>query len=314
MSTSAALDELRRRLAELHDLERTLSVLAWDQRTMMPPRGAGARAEATATLGGLIHERFTSDEIGRLLDELRPHEESLPYDSDDASLIRVTRRDWEKARRVPPEVTSAWLREAGHAHEAWLEARAASDFSLFLPAFGRVHDCALRWAEYMEAGEEPYDAFLDEYEPGMRTAEVREVFATLRPALTQLVRDAGEPADDAFLEGDFPVELQQAFLTEVLSSFGFEDGAWRLDPTVHPFATAFARTDIRMTSRFKPTNLRSLWAAMHEGGHGLTYQGIDPALERTPLAGSPSLGLGESQSRTWENLVGRSLPFWRHRY
>lgn len=311
---SARLDELRQRLAELYDLERALGVLGWDQRTMMPPRGAGARSEAMATLGGLVHERFTSDEIGRLLDDLRPHEASLAYDSDEASLVRVTRRDWEKARRVPPEVTASWLRAAGRAHEAWLEARAAADFSLFLPAFRRVHDCALRWAEHMEAGDEPYDAFLDEYEPGTRTAQVREVFATLRPALTEIVRTAGEPADDSFLEGDYPLDRQQEFLEGVLSAFGFDDGAWRLDPTVHPFATSFARTDIRMTTRFKPTNLRAVWAAMHEGGHGLTYQGLDPALERSPLAGSPSLGIGESQSRTWENLVGRSLPFWRGRY
>jgi len=313
VSERPALDELRRRLAELHDLERTLSVLGWDQRTMMPPRGAEARSEAMATLGGLVHERFVSDEIGRLLESLGPLEESLPYDSDEASLVRVTRRDWERARRVPPEVTADWLREAGRAHEAWLAARAASDFSLFLPAFRRVHACALRWAEHMEAGDEPYDAFLDEYEPGMRTAEVREVFATLRPALTEIVAGAGDPADDSFLEGDFPLERQQEFLEGVLRDFGFEEGAWRLDGTVHPFATSFARTDIRMTTRFKPTNLRAVWAAMHEGGHGLTYQGLDPALERSPLAGSPSLGIGESQSRTWENLVGRSLPFWRGR-
>jgi carboxypeptidase Taq len=143
---------------------------------------------------------------------------------------------------------------------------------------------------------------------------VKAVFDVLRPELTAIVRDASEPADDSFLEGDFPVATQQEFLAAILRDFGFEEDAYRLDPTVHPFATSFSRTDIRMTTRYKPTNLRALWAAMHEAGHGLTYQGTDPALARTPLYGNASLGLGESQSRSWENLVGRSLPFWRGRY
>ena len=245
---------------------------------MMPPQGAAARSEVSATLSGVAHERFTADEIGRLLDELAPLEAELDYDSDDASLIRVTRRDWEKARRVPAELAADWAREAGKAHVAWLEAREANDFSVFRPALQRVHDVALRWAEHMEPGDSPYDAFLDEYEPGMKTAEVKAVFDVLRPELTAIVREAGEPADDSFLEGDFPVATQQEFLDGVLRDFGFEEDTYRLDPTVHPFATTFSRTDIRMTTRYKPTNLRALWAAMHEAGHGLTYLGTEPSL------------------------------------
>ena len=309
-----ALVELKQRLAEIHDLERTLGVLSWDQRTMMPPKGAAARAEALATLGGVVHERFVSDEIGKLLEQAEAATDGLPYDTDDASLLRVVRRDWEKARRVPSELAAAWLREGSKAQAAWLEARAASDFGVFLPALRRVHDVALRWAEHQEQGDSPYDAFLDEYEPGMKTAEVKAVFDVLRPELTAIVQEAGEPAGDSFLDGDYPVAAQQEFLEDVMTRFGFEQDAWRLDPTVHPFATSFSRTDIRMTTRYKPDNLRALWAAMHEGGHGLTYQGVDPALDRSPLVGSASLGLGESQSRTWENLVGRGRPFWNRFY
>ena len=309
-----ALADLKQRLAEIYDLERALGVMGWDQRTMMPPKGAAARAEAAATLSGVIHERFISDEIGRLLDQVASLETELGHDSDDASLVRVTRREWEKARRVPAEIAAAWAREGGKAHVAWLEAREQNDFSIFLPALRRVHDVALRWAELMEQGDSPYDAFLDEYEPGMTTAEVKAVFDVLQPELTAIVRDAGEPADNSFLEGDFPIPAQEEFLAGILRDFGFEEGAYRLDPTVHPFATSFTGTDIRMTTRYKPDNLRALWAAMHEAGHGLTYQGVDPALGRSPLYGNASLGLGESQSRTWENLVGRSLPFWRGRY
>jgi carboxypeptidase Taq len=306
-----ALAQLRQLLAEIEDLESAQRVLGWDQRTMMPRAGAQMRADALATLGGIVHERFTGDDVGRLLEQVRPLEETLDYDSDDAALIRVTRRDWEKQRRVPKELAEAWVREGAKAHSAWLEARDANDFGVFLPAFRRVHEIALRWAEHMEPGESPYDAFLDEYEPGMKTSEVHEVFAVLRPELTAIVRSAGEPADDSFLDGDYPVAVQQEFFEDVLRGFGFEDGTWRLDPTVHPFASRVARTDIRMTTRYRPDNLRALWAAMHEGGHGLTYRGLDPSLDRTPLGATPSYGLGESQSRTWENLVGRSLPFWR---
>lgn len=308
------LVQLKQRMAEIFDLEHAGGLLSWDQRTMMPPKGAAARSEAAATLAGIIHERFVSDEVGRLLDQVSPLAEKLDYESDDASMIRLTRREWEKARRVPAELAAAWAREAGNAQATWLAAREANDFTVFLPALQRVHEIALRWAEHMEAGDSPYDAFLDEYEPGMKTAEVKAVFDVLRPALTEIVRTAGEPADDSFLQGDFPPDEEAAFARDVLQDFGFEEGAWRLDPTVHPFATSFSRTDIRMTMRHLPGQLRGIWGAMHEAGHGLSYQGIDPALERTPLYGNPSLGLGESQSRTWENLVGRSLPFWRGRY
>jgi carboxypeptidase Taq len=310
----APIDELRRRLAEVYDLERALGVLGWDQRTMMPAQGAAARAEASATLAGVAHERFVSDEIGRLLDAVAPLADELDYDSDDASLIRVTRREWEKERRVPTELASAWTRESARAHSAWLAAREANDYGVFLPAFKRVHEVALRWAEHMEPGDSPYDPFLNEYEPGMKTAEVKAVFDVLRPELTAIVRDAGDPADDSFLHGDFPLETQKEVYDGLLRDFGFPEGVVRLDPTVHPFATTFASTDIRLTTRYRADNLRALWSTMHEAGHGLTYLGIAPDLARSPLYGNPSLGLGESQSRTWENLVGRSLPFWRGRY
>ncbi len=234
------LTQLKQRLAEIYDLQRAFGVLSWDRQTMMPPQGGPGRAEAAATLRGIAHERFVADETGQLLEQVTPLEDSLDYDSDDASLIRVTRREWEKARRVPPEIPAAWAREAGKAHAAWLEARSENDFAVFLPAFRRVHDVALRWAEHMEPGDSPYDAFLDEYEPGMKTAEVKAVFDVLRPELAALVRDAGEPADDSFLEGDFPVEKQQEVSAAILRDFGFEEGTYRLDPTVHPFATYFS--------------------------------------------------------------------------
>jgi carboxypeptidase Taq len=306
-----ALESLKERLAEIADVSRAAGVLGWDQRVTMPPRGTEARADALATLGRIAHERFTDPEIGRLLDRLAPLEESLPRDSDDASLIRVTRRDWEKARRVPTELRAEMTRAAARGHRAWVEARAASDFASFLPYLRTNVDLRRRYVECFEWEDSPYTPLLDDYEPGMTTVEVRETFAVLRPALTELVRSAPE-VDASFLRGGFPPERQRAFAERVIETLGFEDGSWRLDPTAHPFCTSFTNRDIRLTTRYGDGDLESLWSTLHEAGHGLYAHGIAHTLLRTPLAGAPSLGLNESQSRTWENLVGRSRAFWSY--
>ncbi|GIU96039.1 MAG: carboxypeptidase Taq [Gaiellaceae bacterium] len=304
---------LRERLAEISDLHRALGVLGWDQKVTMPPGGAPARAEAMATLGRLAHERFVDDELGRLLERLRPYEESLPYDSDEASIIRVTRRDWEKARKVPTELRAEMIRAGVLGNQVWVEARANNDFASFLPVLERNLELKRRYVECFEWDDSPYTPLLDDYEPFMTTTEVAEVFDAIRPVLTELVREA--PAVDAsFLQGSFPVERQQAFAERVLETVGFEPGSWRLDTTVHPFCTSFSNRDIRLTTRYDERHLDSLWSTMHEAGHGLYAHGIAQGLERTPLATAPSLGLNESQSRTWENLVGRSQPFWTHWY
>jgi carboxypeptidase Taq len=310
---NADLRALRERLAETSDLRKTLLLLGWDQRVMMPAGGAEARANALASLGRLEHERFVDDEVGRLLERLRPYEESLEYDSDDASLIRVVRRDWEKARREPSELRAERLRSASLAHPVWVEARATNDFALFLPALERNFDIRRRYAACFEWEDSPYTPLLDDFEPFMTTTEVAETFDVLRPALAELVRDAPQ-IDASFLDQPFAHERQRAFAERVVSTVGLDEGSWRLDTSPHPFCTSFSRRDVRMTTRFMETGLRALWSSLHEAGHALYAHGVAPSLERTPLANSPSLGLNESQSRTWENLVGRSRPFWTHWY
>ena len=309
----ADLRALRERLAEISDLYRTLGVLGWDQKVTMPPGGHPARAEAMATVGRIAHERFVDDEIGRLLERLRPLEESLDYDSDDASLIRVTRRDWEKQRRVPTELRTEMIRAAALGNQVWIEARAASDFAKFLPALERNLDLKRRYVECFEWEDSPYTPLLDDFEPFMETSEVADVFGTIRPVLAELVREAPR-VDSEFFEQHFEPDRQRAFAERILDTIGFEDGSYRLDPTVHPFCTSFSTRDVRLTTRYNDTGLDSVWSTMHEAGHGHYAHGIAHSLERTPLAGSPSLGLNESQSRTWENLVGRSRPFWLHWY
>ena len=311
-AVDADLRALRERLAEISDLSRSLGVLAWDQKVTMPAGGHPARAEAMATLARITHERFVDPEIGNLLDRLRPLEESLEYDSDDASLIRVTRRDWDKQRRVPTELRTEMVRAAALGNQVWIEARATNDFAKFLPALQRNLELKRRYVECFEWDDSPYTPLLDDFEPGMKTTEVAEVFSAVRPVLAELVHEAPR-IDGSVLFQDFPIDDQRAFYDRILGTLGFEEGSYRLDPTVHPFCTSFSRRDVRMTTRFE-SGLDGLWSTMHEAGHAQYAHGIAESLERTPLAGAPSLGLNESQSRTWENLVGRSRPFWLHWY
>ncbi len=313
MSAPAPYDELRNRLAELADLAGTGQLLFWDQQTKMPVAAAGSRAEQTATIGRLSHQMFVSDEIGHLLDELRAYEESLPEDSDEASLIRVARYDWHKARRVPPDLTAEMQRSSSLALRAWAEARPKSDYDALKPHLERNLDLRRRYVDCFEPGDEPYDILLDDYERGMKTAEVRAVFERLKEGLIELL-DAVEPADTSPLERRFSEEGQERFAMHVLDRFGFDPASWRLDTTAHPFMCSPGYGDIRLTTHYSESGLHSLFATMHEFGHGIYEYGIDPALARTPLGTGASMGLHESQSRMWENLVGRSRPFWSHFY
>ena len=313
MSAPAAYDDLRTRLAEISDLAGIGQLLFWDQQTKMPVAAAASRAEQTATIGRLSHQLFVSDEIGRLLDELRGYEESLPEDSDEASLIRVARHDWGKARQVPPDLTAEMRRSASLALRAWAEARPKSDYEALKPHLERNLGLRRRYLDCFEPGDEPYDVLLDDYERGMKTAEVRAVFERLKEGLIELLHTV-EPADSSPLDRPFPQEGQERFAMHVLDRFGFDPASWRIDTTAHPFMSSPGQGDIRLTTHYSKSGLHSLFATMHEFGHGIYEFGIDAALARTPLGTGASMGLHESQSRMWENLVGRSRPFWSHFY
>ena len=309
----SAFEDLQRRLQEISDIGKAMALLGWDQQVMMPRGGAPLRAEQFATLGRIAHDKFTSPEVGRLLDELRDFGEQHEYDSYEASLIRVVTRDWEKARRVPSDLRAEISRSAALANPVWIDARKNNDFASFLPVLRKNLDLRKRYIECFDPGDEPYDIVLDDFERGMKTAEVRQLFDYVKEHQAPLVKEVAEQAaDEKPAAREFPLELQKRFELEVVRAFGFTDDCWRLDPTVHPFASGTGTTDIRLTTRYFPDNLDGLFATMHEFGHGLYERQVDPALERTPLARGVSLGMHESQSRMWENLVGRSLPFWRH--
>jgi carboxypeptidase Taq len=314
--TEPALERLRQRLAEVSDLTKAATLLFWDQRVMMPAGGAAARAEAVSTVSRLAQERFIAKDIGQLLEKLRALEDSSDPDSFEASLIRVARHDYEKASRVPPELVGEIRRTSALALAAWGPAKAASDFEALRPHLEKNLELKHRYLECFEPGEETYDVLLDDYEPHMKTAEVREIFDELKEELLPLIEEVGEAGDidDSFLKGDFDPQKQHDFGLEIVRRFGYTDDEWRLDQTAHPFMSSSGVGDIRLTSNFRPDDLSSLFATMHEFGHGVYEWGVDSALARTPLGSGVSLGLHESQSRTWENLVGRSRSFWRFFY
>jgi carboxypeptidase Taq len=299
------MDELRTRLAEVTDLQQVAGLLSWDQEVVMPPGGAEGRAEQRATLERLAHERFVDDRVGELLDA------ASPRDDLEADLVRVARRDYDKARRVPAELVAELAHAASSGHVAWARARAASDFSLFAPCLERNVELRRRWVSCFPDVTEPYDALLDDFEPGMPTSQARDVLARLRDGLVPLVEAAPEIDDSCVHGGPFPEAAQRRMTGLILHRVGVDDHQWRVDVAAHPFATTIAAGDLRLTTRYNEQDLESLFSALHEFGHGLYEQGIDPALERTPLARGVSMAVHESQSRLWENMVGRSPGFWR---
>jgi carboxypeptidase Taq len=308
---SDALAQLKERLTKIVDLERISRILHWDHQTMMPAAGSAHRAEHLATLRRISHELLVDDETGRLLDELRPLEESLDPESDDGALLRLVRRDFDKAVRVPTELRAEMTRAAAHARPIWVKARAESSFEQFLPALERNVELRHEYVACFDV-DEPYDILLDDFEPQTTTAEVRETFDEIKPELISLIAELrNDDVDDSFLEGTFPIDRQETLAKEVVSLFGFRPDTWRLDPTEHPFASGAGVDDIRITTHYDPSSMKSLFSTMHEYGHGLYSHQQPRHLERLPTGAPCSLGIHESQSRLWENLVGRSRPFWR---
>jgi carboxypeptidase Taq len=310
-----ALTQLEARLADVTGLEALAYLLVWDQRTMMPPGGTAHRGSHLALLQRLGHETLTDPEVGRLLDELEPRLDSLDPDSWEAATIRVARRDYQKAVQVPSELRAEMVRAASESVPIWMEAKATSSFDLFLPALERNVELRRRYVECFGPQDEPYDVLLDDFEPEMKTAEVTRIFDEIKPELVQLIADLRDrDVDDSFLQGHFPIGEQVALDYEVVDLFGHRPNTWRIDPTEHPFASGAGVDDIRITTHYYEEELKSLFSTMHEYGHGLYAHQQPREYAHLPVGQHASLGIHESQSRLWENLVGRSLPFWRYFY
>ena len=302
--------QLRERLAQIQDLTRIAELLEWDQQTMMPPRGAELRAEALGTLARIHHELLVDAETGRLLDTASAQLNG-DVESDDARLVRRARRLWNKATKVPTDLAAELARAGSAGQEAWAAARSEDDFGAFAPYLERNLELARRYADCFDEFDSPYDALLDDYQPQMTAAQVTVLFDQLKAELVPLIAEAaGHTVDDSLLHAEVPTAAQRRLVDEIVAVMGFDRQGWRLDDTVHPFAVSFGPDDVRITTRWDehywPT---SLFGAMHECGHGLYEAGIGKELQRATLGQVDSLGLHESQSRLWENMVGRSRGF-----
>lgn len=308
------LEQLKKRLSGIMDLKGAAALLGWDQQTYMPPGGGAARAEQLATLERIAHECFVAAETGELLEGAQREVVHADYDSDNASLVRVAARDYEKARRIPAELVSELARTTSQALEIWTRARAESNYAAFRPILQRVFELNRDLAQCLGYRDQLYDALLDQYEPGMTTKTIASLFEEIKQSLVDLVQliSCGTTGKEDNLQGqEFDLERQWEFSLGMGKMIGFDFQNGRIDKSVHPFTTSFSTRDVRITTRLDRHQLpMALFGTLHECGHALYEQGVHPSLERTPLNGGASLGIHESQSRLWENLVGRSLPFW----
>jgi carboxypeptidase Taq len=307
--------KLKKRLVQVDDLQSAAHLLTWDQVTYMPPGGAPARARQLATLHGVVHRAATRPGIGRLLDALEHKLDDLS--PADAALVRVARHDYDKAVRVPGRFVARFAAHSARTYDAWAAAREAGDFARVAPLLQGTVDLSREYSGFFPGAAHVADPLIDDEDPGLTVAQVRPLFADLRAELVPLVRAIGAcpaPPTD-FLTGHFPRAAQLAFGREVIGRFGYDFTRGREDLTLHPFTMALSIGDVRITTRVREDDpTEALFSTLHEAGHGLYEQGIDPAHEGTPLANGASAGLHESQSRLWENQVGRSRTFWEHFY
>ncbi|MCG8348136.1 MAG: carboxypeptidase M32 [Chloroflexales bacterium] len=317
MMLETKLQELKTRLAEINDLHAANGVLTWDQTIYMPPDGAAARGRQIATLAHIAHEKFIDPAVGHLLDDLRPHEESLPYDSADASLIRIARHDYERAIRVPPQFMAQIFAHTAESYEVWSRARPDNDFAAVQPYLEKTVELSRELANFSPGYDHIADPLIDMSDYGMKAADVRTLFAELRKQQVPIVRAivAQEAADDSCLHQFYPEDKQLSFGAEVIKRFGYDFRRGRQDKSPHPYMINFSISDVRITTRVKERNLgEGLFSSLHEAGHALYEQGVRRDFEGLPLASGTSAGVHESQSRLWENQIGRSKGFWQHFY
>lgn len=312
---SEKLEQLKAKLGEVVDIGYAASVLSWDQQVNMPAGGSEARGHQLATLSKIAQEKLISDEVGRLIEDLK--QEFDGADTDEAALVRVAARNYDKAKRIPPSYIAERAIVTAKAFEAWKEARSKSDFSIFQPHLENVVELIHKYVSFFPEVDHPYDALLDDYERGMKTSDVKAIFDGLRPKQVELIKAiaSAKQIKDDFLYRKYNEKKLMNFSEEVITKFGYDWNRGRQDKAPHPFQTSFSVNDVRITTRFEDDNpMAMLFSTMHEAGHAMYEQGSNQAYERTPLAGGTSLAVHESQSRMWENLVGRSLPFWEHFY
>jgi len=311
------LARLKTIAAEIADLTYAGALLGWDQQVNMPPGGAEGRGYQLATLQTLAHARLTAPETGQLLDDLQAYAAQLDPDSDDARYIKVAKRLYDKQTKVSGEWIGEFAQATTMAHQLWAQARAEDNFALFQPSLEHIMALRRGYADFFAPYDNVYDPLLDDFEPGLKTADVKAIFNALRPQQVELIKaiTAQPQVDNAFLYQPYDEQKQWDFGVEVITKMGHDWKRSRQDKVAHPFTTNFGTGDVRITPRIYPEYLGTgLFGTLHESGHASYELGVDPRYDRGVLAGGASLAVHESQSRMWENLVGRSYPFWEHFY
>ena len=300
-------------MEDIYDLSKASAVLSWDRSAFMPSGGAAARARQSATLARLIHERETSNEMGELLEDLDEWKHTLDPDSDEYGLIRLAQREYTQGRVVPSALVSKMSEATGLATIAWQKARVEDDFATFLPHIEIMFDLAREYAACFPRVAHPFDALLDQFEEGLTKAEVERIFNEVKGPQSELLRaiaESGVELDDSLLHQPFPKEEQLAASLEAAQMLGYDLKRGRLDTVPHPFATSFSVNDVRITTRVYDNYLNPcLFGTLHETGHALYELGVPQRLDGLPTARGASAGVHESQSRLFENLIGRSHAF-----
>ena len=319
---ASSLDTLKTKLLEIHHLKDAAALLSWDQETYMPTGGGQARADQLATLQTLAHNQFVSTDMESLLAHWINPETGLVdsshqgLDESTKALLRETWRDFSREKKLPSDFVTRLERECSLAQQVWTTARANNDFASFAPHLRTIVSLKQEEAQYLGFVDSPYNALLDTFEPGATMAQLTPLFATLREGLVSLlsrIREAPTPPTDDLLHQSFAHEPQLEFGRLVLTKMGYDFSRGRLDLSAHPFTTSFHPHDVRVTTRVFDKDLPScLFSCIHEGGHGLYEQGLASANYGTALGEAISLGIHESQSRFWENCIGRSRPFWQY--
>ncbi|MCU0499688.1 MAG: carboxypeptidase M32 [Anaerolineae bacterium] len=301
-------------LSQISNLSRTNSLLGWDMQVNMPPKGAAARGAQIETISRIHHELLVSDRTPQLIEAATAELGTLAYDSVEAGVLRVAQREYELATKFPVEFVTKWAAIEAMAHDVWAKARANNDFKSYQATLEQIMDLARQRAAYLGYQTHPYDALLDEYEQGITSAHVGEIFSGHKDQLVELIAAISQHADrvdDRVLHQAYPIDRQREFGLAVTRALGYDYDRGRQDTSVHPFAISFSRDDVRITTRFNETWLNpALFGMLHEAGHAMYEQGSSAEFDHTPLAGGTSLGVHESQSRLWENIVGRSRGFW----
>lgn len=307
----STVEKLKDRLFEVNALHAAINIMDWDQQVLMPRGGSEARAAHVGILSRMAHEIFTDEKTGKLIDQAGGEVDPM---SEEGVMVKVAKRDLDLSTKIPSELVGRKSELASIAHEKWVEARADNNFAGFAPVLQQMFDIAKEEAEYLGYTDNIYDALLDQYEEGATAADCTRMFETLKAPTVQLVREIkenGKPVDDSAFYGNWDEAAQRDFSVKITTAIGYDYNRGRLDTAPHPFCTGWSVNDVRLTTRYKDYLGSAIFGSLHEAGHGMYEQGSPTKWDRTPLAGGTSLGVHESQSRTWENIVGRSKAFWQ---